>query len=126
MIVAHVSDLHLDLCDSLVPGHGHGALSGEALAMADLLVGEPGPVGHPTMDRIALRDPVGARGSGVDTAVAGRAGGGAGARGVGAGAGVARAATGPAAAERVPYPGLRPWRAPGPQCPYRERPVPRT
>lgn len=56
------------LCDSLVPGHGHGALSDGALEMIGGLVDEPGPVvvalhhppmpvGHPTMDPIALRDP---------------------------------------------------------------------
>jgi 3',5'-cyclic AMP phosphodiesterase CpdA len=56
------------LCDSLVPGHGHGALSGAALDLVAGLADEPGPVvvalhhppmpvGHPVMDRIALRDP---------------------------------------------------------------------
>jgi 3',5'-cyclic AMP phosphodiesterase CpdA len=66
--VHRASDVTVALCDSLVPGHGHGALSDGALAMVDGLAGEPGPVvvalhhppmpvGHPTMDRIALRDP---------------------------------------------------------------------
>ncbi len=68
--VHRTSGVVFALCDSLVPGHGHGALSGDALEMLDGLAGEPGPVvvalhhppmpvGHPVMDRIALRDPAG-------------------------------------------------------------------
>ncbi|TCK24765.1 metallophosphoesterase [Pseudonocardia endophytica] len=66
--VSRTDGLSVALLDTLVPGQGHGELSDGALRLVAGIADEPGPVvvalhhppmpvGHPTMDRISLRDP---------------------------------------------------------------------